>query len=380
LSKIDVRGKIKFWKDSKRQVVTNDIRNEIVESEMEIPHWDFQYITSNESIKYFSEEIQNFYSYFKDQFNKNIFLDVKGETNYLFTLLIEMKNEFFISENLPLFIQRCKLLDDHYPILRHYTNRWTIEILDNRKEFELLKQYMLSSEYYLQLIPYFYILQRTKDKNVSVEIILSLIKTSSLTTFGQNNINEIKPFFNERLIKKLDFLVELMSWTERYDSLNSIHMTEEEFLLERKFLTKMERELRDSENDFREKIGVPRIGEGWISETELYYRIKEEFSQYAVIHHGKPKWLGRQHLDIYIEEISIGIEYMGAQHYEPIDFFGGEDSLMKTKERDIQKVNKCRDNRCSLIVVNEGYSFDMVRNSIDIIIKENEIKHRYIII
>jgi hypothetical protein len=83
--------------------------------------------------------------------------------------------------------------------------------------------------------------------------------------------------------------------------------------------------------------------------------------------YSKPKWIGRQHLDIYIEEVNIGIEYMGSQHYESIDFFGGEESLKKTIERDRVKKEKCLQNNCILIVVKEDYILseliDFIKNS-----------------
>ena len=63
------------------------------------------------------------------------------------------------------------------------------------------------------------------------------------------------------------------------------------------------------ENEIRKLLGFNEIGEGWISETKLFYFIKERFKNFRVIQHGKPKWLGKQHLDIYIPELNIGIEY-----------------------------------------------------------------------
>ena len=58
--------------------------------------------------------------------------------------------------------------------------------------------------------------------------------------------------------------------------------------------------------------------------TELYYKIKETFPNEKVVHHGKPSWLGQQHLDIYFPYKNIAIEYQGLQHQEPVEFFGGK--------------------------------------------------------
>jgi len=107
-----------------------------------------------------------------------------------------------------------------------------------------------------------------------------------------------------------------------------------------------------AENIVRDRFNIPKIGEGWISETELYYKLKEHFKTLEVIHTGKPKWLGNQHLDIYFPDFNIGIEYQGAQHYKSIDFFGGEKSFEKIKKLDEKKRAKCANNNCTLIYVN----------------------------
>jgi hypothetical protein len=53
-------------------------------------------------------------------------------------------------------------------------------------------------------------------------------------------------------------------------------------------------DLRKAENIVRKRVGFPLIGEGWIVETYLYKRIKADFPNIEIIHHGKPLFLGRQ--------------------------------------------------------------------------------------
>ena len=78
----------------------------------------------------------------------------------------------------------------------------------------------------------------------------------------------------------------------------------------------------NNEDSFREYEGLPRIGEGWVSETNLYNELKSHLkSSVTIIHHGKPRWLKRQHVDIWFPKFKIGIEYHGEQHFKPIDFF-----------------------------------------------------------
>ena len=60
-------------------------------------------------------------------------------------------------------------------------------------------------------------------------------------------------------------------------------------------------------------------------------------------------WLGLQSLDIFIPSLSIGIEYQGLQHYEPVPFFGGEEGLNNTQERDRKKRSLCEQNGVHII-------------------------------
>ncbi len=112
----------------------------------------------------------------------------------------------------------------------------------------------------------------------------------------------------------------------------------------------------NNENSFREDKGLPRIGEGWVSETNLYNELKSHFkSSVTIIHHGKPRWLKRQHVDIWFPKFKIGIEYHGEQHFKPIDFFGGQDGFVKGQERDERKRELFKKNGATLIEVMSGY-------------------------
>lgn len=112
------------------------------------------------------------------------------------------------------------------------------------------------------------------------------------------------------------------------------------------------------QNEFRLSRGLPKIGEGWISETNLFYQIKEKLSSYNVVQHGRPSWLGKQHLDIWIPELNIAIEYHGLQHDQPVDFFGGQEAYEKNVERDNRKRALCNEYGVRLIEVREGYDIE----------------------
>jgi len=113
-----------------------------------------------------------------------------------------------------------------------------------------------------------------------------------------------------------------------------------------------------AENNWRKAKGLNKIGEGWKSETELYYRLKKKLNKKEVIMHGRPKWLGRQHLDVWIPELKVAIEYQGLQHDEPVDFFGGEKNYTETIKRDKRKKLLCKNNGVRLIEVRMGYDIE----------------------
>ncbi len=122
--------------------------------------------------------------------------------------------------------------------------------------------------------------------------------------------------------------------------------------------------MREAENTFREERDIPKIGEGWVAETILYYTIKDAFPEEIVLQHGRPKWLGRQHLDVYFPERKIALEYQGEQHDRPIAFFGGDEAYTMNIERDIIKACKCNMNGVRIIYVRKGYSISEIINII----------------
>ena len=124
--------------------------------------------------------------------------------------------------------------------------------------------------------------------------------------------------------------------------------------------------LRNCINLSRVDLGLPQIGEGWISETDLYYRVKRLFPDEEVVHHGRTAWLGRQHLDIWLPTRNVAIEYQGEQHFIEIGLFGGAEGLARTQERDEKKRTLCRANGVRLIEIsfNDGLTDEWIKKQI----------------
>ncbi len=126
--------------------------------------------------------------------------------------------------------------------------------------------------------------------------------------------------------------------------------------------------LSDAENKIRVDLGLPKIGEGWISEIEMLNLLKKEFYPYKIIHQGSPKWLGLQRFDAYIPELKLAVEYQGVQHYMPIKIFGGEKGLEETQLRDKIKLETAKHN---------GVVIEYVRYDEDIQKRVREIVRKY---
>jgi len=105
----------------------------------------------------------------------------------------------------------------------------------------------------------------------------------------------------------------------------------------------------EAENEIRDILGIPHIGEGWVSERELLNMVKGIFPRNEVVHQASPEWLGRQRLDIFIPKLQLAIEYQGRQHYEPVPFFGGEEGFRQAQERDRLKAKLCYENGVTVV-------------------------------
>lgn len=79
---------------------------------------------------------------------------------------------------------------------------------------------------------------------------------------------------------------------------------------------------------------------------------------------GKTSWLGRQHFDIYFPLLNIAIEYQGEQHFEPVEYFGGNDAFQKNILRDKRKRELAQKHGCQLLYVEKGYDINDVYNNI----------------
>lgn len=104
-----------------------------------------------------------------------------------------------------------------------------------------------------------------------------------------------------------------------------------------------------SENVARANWNVKPIGKKWDTETKLFDYVNDILHEHSIIFHYRPNWLENLELDIYIEDINVGIEYQGIQHYKPMKHWGGEEAFLKRRINDIRKKHLCELHGTALI-------------------------------
>ena len=90
----------------------------------------------------------------------------------------------------------------------------------------------------------------------------------------------------------------------------------------------------------------PRCNSSKLEElvNSILEKMNLSFNNYS-----KFKWLGKQNLDVYIESLNLGIESQGAQHFIPVEYFGGEKGFKLTQKRDKTKLRLSKKNGIDII-------------------------------
>jgi len=345
------------------------------------------------------------YQYISEQIFRNNKVDVNGNVSYLFAFLFETTRELLSSnnhENVLAKISQLQALYCEYSSLNYYCDHSTADILlcmGNYEESIRIRQKNITGKIIAVNAANMLInLKHKFEVKIQAEDLLSV--SSKLTNYGKENIDDILAVMNVLLDEayhsnQVDIIDEIVAdeaknpfrkreqlslfWGNPFGyELNKRLVSDDlkkDYIFfpdNKKFIHLIKELSRVSENMLRETRGLPKVGEGWVNETKLYYAIKEIFPQYKIIHQYRCKWLGLQSLDIFVEELNIGIEYQGAQHLRPIDFFGGEEAFKKTQQRDRKKKSLCDKHGIRLIYVYENYDLKDVIDEINSYIAQDE--------
>ena len=85
----------------------------------------------------------------------------------------------------------------------------------------------------------------------------------------------------------------------------------------------------------------------YLDEHEITYDYQKRF-----------KWLGKQSLDFYLPNYNVGIECQGRQHFEAVDYFGGNETFKQTLERDKRKKALCEKHGIKLLYFGNVHNYD----------------------
>ena len=186
-----------------------------------------------------------------------------------------------------------------------------------------------------------------KDNEYAVKIdrkeyelieLLIMPNMNLITQYDPDTQDEMVEFLlqHNRIAKIESLMHQINYYKEEYRSIRSISDP-----ALKKLLKDYHRQLADKTDRIYEFL----IGEGatnpkWKSEQAAYAIVKKHYPdarfQYS------PEFLFHQKLDIFIPSVNKAIEYQGKQHYEPVEFFGGEESHRRNKERDRRKYQRCK--------------------------------------
>ncbi|MFN5418404.1 MAG: hypothetical protein ACK5B9_15200 [Flavobacteriia bacterium] len=348
-----------------------------------------EFYQSSES-KYNDFENENFFEFIEFSLRKNIQSDFLIQKDY--GLLVNYQLKFFSKE------KRAKLLTSNYGFSQ-YDNFpfYPTGIPVNIRELVNENQYILE-EYYKQCIfshmKQFFIRGKVSKFWIALDTIYRDGFNKHIHRFGNIDFKaidkEIQNFTengtygllsNADLYTKYNTLqgdiidVQLLKFnfsgrgheepikTNRL--LLNLQLSPIEYLPNQSLLDAYIDAQYEPNNKVRELLALPKIGEGWISETKLYYQLKSHFNNHVVLQHLKPKWLGRQHFDIYFPLLNIAVEFQGKQHFESVDYFGGEQAFKQNIERDRRKKELAKTNNCELFYVEQGYNIIELIESIE---------------
>ena len=73
---------------------------------------------------------------------------------------------------------------------------------------------------------------------------------------------------------------------------------------------------------------------------------------------------GPLRIDFFIPEMDLAIEYQGGQHFKPVDYFGGIESLINTRRRDAIKRKYCQENGIRIEYINHDQAIEEALDAI----------------
>ena len=110
-------------------------------------------------------------------------------------------------------------------------------------------------------------------------------------------------------------------------------------------------EFLQSPDNHLQKRGCPRC-----KESRGEQEVRKFLEENGISFEAEKKFIGCKNVeplrfDFYLPDHNVLIEYQGIQHYEPVEFFGGEQAFEKLKKRDKIKREWSRDSSFELVLI-----------------------------
>lgn len=102
---------------------------------IDVPYWEHFYVYSTAALQNANYRQKKFYYYFKEQFLKGHYLDIKNNSNYVFVLMFDLADDYKIYKDFNLLKSQLDTLAKNYPIVAKYINRVLSKInIRNKQE------------------------------------------------------------------------------------------------------------------------------------------------------------------------------------------------------------------------------------------------------
>ncbi|MDT2767442.1 hypothetical protein P7G58_00985 [Globicatella sulfidifaciens] len=371
---------------------------------MDIPKWIGEYYPDvNEQ----EPSVQQAYSKIKQSWDSLSMINISSKKephtsyyiHYYYDLVRQFLNDISQENYQKIKLKFNKIIESDVNNLSNsmpYAVRWLNDmawIMGDKDTIESNAYRYLNSNYYNNTgLPYEYfdLIQLNENDVVEAEVFPLIFNIYSyLTDYGKKYHDEILEMVVKQIKQfelKKNYIYELLEHDKRIFNrftgvpgiealgLNiDLSYTMLIFNMNNNSHEKLNLLVRKAENEFRNHMNIPEVGKGWLSETVLFENLRKSFPNLTVKQHAMPNFLGRQHYDIYFPEYKIAIEYHGKQHFEPVDYFGGEVAFQANVKRDQKKAHLSKDNGVKLFVVQEGYDYsELVQKIVSYI----DIKYR----
>lgn len=383
-----------------------------------VPKWNTYYPNLSEA----NLLQKKFYGYWLSQLQKSNFIDIKGNLSYIFVYLYSVIQHFVADKDIDHLLGCFERIREgygrKYKKVNGYLDFWISEaylyLRDYDNAWEAGKRtWKFGEPGRLRISDFINFRAKCKDSSIDGRDLLRILGSDTgLTDFGKKHHEQIanlatiflEDFHKEYKKNLIEYFCQQFDYPnlteEDFSKLRDFYPNEKDFIfwkqvhkteqnkypykyshfilgdipleceavphiVEVALINEAKRILRECEDTVREEKNLPRVGEGWIAETELFYRLCETFPNEKIVHHGRPAWLAPQHLDIYFPRRNVGIEYQGAHHQNPVEYFGGEEAFRRQQERDGRKKRLCKRNGCKLIHAYEAYNFANVQREIE---------------